>query len=622
MVHVGESYIWSLLKPMFISVQTGVPCKWTCDSKRFILENSNTIKDSPSEMYNSTLTLFPSSSWLCKHYSTRVKVVVGPTEWGSCTHTIICPSYISALAYWNNTIATNPTDCEITIFDALTGSQTAILSGHKDYVRSLSFSLDGTLLVSGSDDGTSKLWDVQTGGVIKTFCGHIDWVYSVSISVDNAIVASGSQDKTICLWNIKTGDCCVIEGHKNTVNTVTFSPTNSQLFLSSSNDGTVQQWSINGHQIGSPIAGSHVAFSPDGTQFVSCKGTTVTLRKTDSRITAMEFNLANDAKCCHFSPNGRFIAAAAGRIIYLWDITGYNPCLVQTPVGHTDDITTLVFPSSLTLISASLDESINFWQIDASSANSVVPNSESTSHTSAPIESVSLQTKDGLAFSFDFEGVVKIWDIFTGCCKESYQTQIKYISCGDIQLIGDRLIVVWCEGSGQEIHVWDAEKGEVQVIDAPCWWTLGLRMIGDGSRVFQVDQNSIQAWSIWTGESAGNERLEKNYRYGFHPLHMDGPRVLVHSGESPIQGWDFGIPGSTPTQFSETSSDRPHLNLIDARGWSNISPVRIEDSVIREVLQLCGKYSHPSAIQWDGQYLIAGYESGEVLILNFSHMLS
>ena len=24
--------------------------------------------------------------------------------------------------------------------------------------------------------------------------------------------------------------------------------------------------------------------------------------------------------------------------------------------------------------------------------------------------------------------------------------------------------------------------------------------------------------------------------------------------------------------------------------------------------------------QWDGQYLVAGYESGEVLILDFNHM--
>jgi len=118
----------------------------------------------------------------------------------------------------------------------------------------------------------------------------------------------------------------------------------------------------------------------------------------------------------------------------------------------------------------------------------------------------------------------------------------------------------------------------------------------------------------------GREWLGFHYRHQFDPLCMDSSRVLVCSGES-FQGWDFGVQGSTPVQFSEISSDRPHLNFIDVRKWSEYSPVRIEDSVTgKEVFQLYGKYANPSATQWDGQYLIAGYESGEVLILDFSHV--
>jgi hypothetical protein len=80
---------------------------------------------------------------------------------------------------------------------------------------------------------------------------------------------------------------------------------------------------------------------------------------------------------------------------------------------------------------------------------------------------------------------------------------------------------------------------------------------------------------------------------------------------------------ATPTQFSEILLDRPHLNLIDVRAWSKGSLVRIEDIVTREeVFRLYGKYSNPPTIQWDGWYLIAGYDSGEVLILDFSDALS
>jgi WD40 repeat protein len=41
--------------------------------------------------------------------------------------------------------------------------------GAVDLVESVEFSHDGKMLVSGSFDGTVKLWNVKTGGLIRTF---------------------------------------------------------------------------------------------------------------------------------------------------------------------------------------------------------------------------------------------------------------------------------------------------------------------------------------------------------------------------------------------------------------------------------------------------------------------
>ena len=598
--------------PVFMSVQIGVPCKQTSDGKQFILKNFETIQDSPASMYNSALPLCPPSSWLYECYSTEfsqnIRVVVGLTEWGMWTRTVSSCDYNIALACWNSTIG-HSSYKDIIIINALTGSQTAVFSGHTAPVLSLAFSSDGTLLVSGSWDETVKLWDVQTGGVVRSLYGHTNQVTSVSISADDTMIASGSWDTVIRLWNVETGSCLVAIEQGEYTPTVTFSPTDSQLLLSSCGN-IVKQWSIDGHQIGSPIPGDGIAFSPDGTQFVSHEETTVTIRNTNSRIVVAEFNLAKDVDCCCFSPDGRFIAAAAtGGTIYLWDITNSGPCLIQTLTENTADINSLVFLSSLTLVSASGDQSIKFWQIGGSSAD---PATESTPLTPAPIKAVSLQAKDGLAFSLDSEGAVKTWDILTGCCKGTYTPPVKEIHHGDIQLIGDRLIVVWSECGEKGIHVWDAGEGRLQKIDAP-EYCRGLRITGDGSRVLQLTKEYIQAWSIWTGESAGMERLGKVSYPSFDPLCIDGSKVLVRSQESSTV-WDFGAPGSTPTQSFETSSYRPHLDFI--------GEIRVEDSATRrEVFCLRGRYADPSATQWDGQYLIAGYESGEVFILDFSHAL-
>ena len=90
--------------------------------------------------------------------------------------------------------------------------------------------------------------------------------------------------------------------------------------------------------------------------------------------------------------------------------------------------------------------------------------------------------------------------------------------------------------------------------------------------------------------------------------------------DSSIQGWDFGISGSSPIQLSNTPMGKPHLDLIGG-AWPKIGPFIIKDAVTEEVSWLVGRYEMPGEIQWDGQYLVAGYVSGEVLILDFKHML-
>ena len=171
---------------MFTLIQTGVSDKWTHDSQRFLLEFFDAIHNSPSQIYSFAFPLCPSSSWLYNSYtvelSREVKVVKGlPAGWGTCFRTVVLDSSLLALAHWRDTIAVG---CyhNIVILDGITGTQVAVLSGHTGWVRSLSFSSDGTLLASGSIDETLKLWDVQTGGVVRTFHGHTNFVYSVSIS--------------------------------------------------------------------------------------------------------------------------------------------------------------------------------------------------------------------------------------------------------------------------------------------------------------------------------------------------------------------------------------------------------------------------------------------------------
>jgi WD40 repeat protein len=77
---------------------------------------------------------------------------------------------------------------------------THILKGHLNPVNSISFSPDGQVLASGSNDRTVKLWSLD-GTPLKTLKGHRNGVSAVAWSPDGKYLASTSDDQTTVVWD-------------------------------------------------------------------------------------------------------------------------------------------------------------------------------------------------------------------------------------------------------------------------------------------------------------------------------------------------------------------------------------------------------------------------------------
>ena len=102
-----------------------------------------------------------------------------------------------------------------------------VMSGHREGINCIAFSLDGKHVVSGSSDNTIQIWDVETGLTLAgPFKGNTSHVNSVAFSPDGKHVVSGSYDNTIRVWNAETGLTVAgpFKGHTSDVNTVAFSP--------------------------------------------------------------------------------------------------------------------------------------------------------------------------------------------------------------------------------------------------------------------------------------------------------------------------------------------------------------------------------------------------------------
>ncbi|KAG8690437.1 hypothetical protein FRC11_011601 [Ceratobasidium sp. 423] len=141
---------------------------------------------------------------------------------------------------------------------------------------SVSFSPDGSYLISSLSDGRICLWDTRTGGLaLGPLHGHTDNITSLSFSHDGAYIISGSYDKTLRVWDtrIPHSKPDPLRGHTGSVTSLDFSPDGAKI-VSSSTDQTVRVWDAEvGRMEFGPFEQNHdnrvsVAYSPSGTRII------------------------------------------------------------------------------------------------------------------------------------------------------------------------------------------------------------------------------------------------------------------------------------------------------------------------------------------------------------------
>lgn len=203
------------------------------------------------------------------------------------------------------------------------------LQGHNHYVEDVVISSDAQFALSGSWDGTLRLWDLNTGITTRRFVGHGKDVLSVAFSADNRQIVSGSRDKTVKLWNT-LGECkytITEEGHTEWVSCVRFSPSASNpLIVSCGWDRVVKVWNLTNCKLRTNLYGhtgylNTVTVSPDGSLCASGgkDGTAMLWDLTEGkRLYTLE---AGDIiHALVFSPNRYWLCAATSSGIKIWDL--------------------------------------------------------------------------------------------------------------------------------------------------------------------------------------------------------------------------------------------------------------------------------------------------------------
>ena len=226
------------------------------------------------------------------------------------------------------------------------------LIAHASDVNSAAFSRDGAHVLTGSKDGTLKLWDIATTRLVRTFAGHKGDITAVALSPDGTRALSGSKDKTIRLWEVATGRLIrTIYAHLDAtggeVSSVAFSPDGKRLLSSSRGEAAAKLWDAESgrlvrmfqHSKGSLRAGvTSAVFSPDGTRMATggAGDKIVNLWNTDTGQLVQAFGEAPPTFIYRaqlaFSPDGARLLVGDNKTLQLWDAA--KGTLIHTLGAH------------------------------------------------------------------------------------------------------------------------------------------------------------------------------------------------------------------------------------------------------------------------------------------------
>ncbi len=236
--------------------------------------------------------------------------------------------------------------------------------------RSVNFSNNGRFMVTGNDKNSVQIWDLgETLGdnikLLKTLTGHQAAVYAVGISPDQSVIASGSDNKTIKLWNMQGELLNSFPAHSERIWQLAFSP-DGQILASASEDGMVKLWQKDGKLITTlkhdgPVWG--LVFHPQKNMIITVsRDNTLNFWQLNGKLEKSIMAESGGLTRVAISPDGNIIATGGvDNTVKLWDNSGK---LLRTLSGHQGMVISLAFTANgKSIISGGDDGLLMMWDL-------------------------------------------------------------------------------------------------------------------------------------------------------------------------------------------------------------------------------------------------------------------
>jgi WD40 repeat protein len=253
----------------------------------------------------------------------------------------------------------------------------------KSPARCVAYSPDGKVVATGGEDRAVSLWEWPSGRLVERLTEHPASVYAVTFRPDGQVLASGGGQSDLRLWALPGGQrlaspSWAAGGH---VACLSFDPVRPLLAASSRRSmgggwiapGVAAYWATDGEPVWQPLDVEHVyalALSPVGDQYAVSVIADGGSPKANNQVHLRPWSAGPSVSLPHrttvsslaFSAQGDWLAAAAGREVYLWVLSARDaPAILK---GHERAVRSVAFsPAGDLLASGGLDGKVILWDV-------------------------------------------------------------------------------------------------------------------------------------------------------------------------------------------------------------------------------------------------------------------